>query len=105
MPGNKGPKAPDNNVDAQIPPWMMNMRPTTIPAFGPGQQQMLANQLAMGGFGTPKANMGWLDKIYDPATVMSQGPLPKTPLTPLTPTPKPTDKKPTVTRRTNYYSR
>lgn len=90
--GSKGAKAPDNNVNAQIPPWMMNMQPQTLPAFGPGQQQMLASQLAMGGFGNPKSNMAWLDQVYDPATVMSQGPLPKTPVTP-PPKPKPTDKK------------
>lgn len=92
--GSKGAKAPDNNVNAQIPPWMMNMQPSTIPAFGPGQQQMLAAQLAQGGFGNTKANMGWLNQIYDPATVMSQGPLPKTPVLPTTKTT--TDKKPTT---------
>lgn len=103
MPGNGGKSQQvNNNVDAQIPPWMMNMRPTTIPAFGPGQQQMLAAQLAQGGFGSIPANMKWLDAIYDPATTYRQAPLPKTPLTP---TPKPTDKKPTTTTRTNYYSR
>lgn len=92
--GGKGAKAPDNNVTAQIPPWMMNMAPQTMPAFGPGQQQMLANQLAMGGFGTSPANMKLLDQVYDPVTVMSQGPLPKTPTVPTTKTP--TDKKPTT---------
>ena len=89
MPGNKDPKAPDNNVDAVMPPWMMNMQPTTIPAFGPGQQQTLANQLAMGGFGTAPANMKWLNQIYSPATTYRQAPPPKVPVTP---TPKPTDK-------------
>ena len=93
MPGNDKGEQVNNNVDAVIPPWMANMRPTTIPAFAPGQQQMLANQLAMGGFGTAPANMKYLNQIYSPATTYTQAPPPKVPLTP---TPKPTDKKPTT---------
>lgn len=93
MPGNDKGEQVNNNVDAVIPPWMANMRPTTIPAFGPGQQQMLANQLAMGGFGTAPANMKYLNQIYSPATTYTTAPPPKVPLTP---TPKPTDKKPTT---------
>lgn len=93
MPGNHDKDQQVNNdVTGQIPPWMMNMQPQTLPAFGPGQQQMLASQLAQGGFGTAPANMKWLNQIYSPATVMSQGPLPKTPVAP-PPKPKPTDRK------------
>lgn len=103
MPGSrdKGQQI-NNNIDAVFPPWLANTRPTTIPAFGPGQEQMLAKQLAQGGFGTPTANMGWLNQIYSPATTYTDGPLPKLPVGP---PPKPTDKPKTPTKRTNFYSR
>lgn len=48
------------------PDWLNKLGQITLPQAGPGQLQMLASQLAQGGFGNPQANYQWLDNAYDP---------------------------------------
>lgn len=75
--GSKGAKAPDNNIASIQPPWMAGTAPATMPAFAPGQQQALASQLAMGGFGSPAANLAYLGSIYSPAQTFRPAPASK----------------------------
>jgi hypothetical protein len=58
------------NITAKTPPWLQGTGDLTIPQAPPGQLQALASQLAQGGFGTPSANYGYLDTIYDPVNTL-----------------------------------
>jgi hypothetical protein len=58
----------------QPPPWADMWQNKTVPAFQPGAQEELSNQLAFGGFGTPQANSEWLGNIYKPAASFNYGP-------------------------------
>lgn len=81
------------NIAASVPPWLKNAAPMTI-SDAPNQMNMLASDMAMGGFGTPAANVKWMDQFYNPAQSMKFGsaaapkPAPK-------PVVKPTGGKPT----------
>lgn len=78
------------NITAQTPPWLQGGGSMTMPQAGPGQLAMLGQQLAAGGFGTPKTNSGWLDTIYDPVVMQDYRgakPKPRTTTNNTTPTP------------------
>ncbi len=79
---------------AITPPWLQNAKPMTLPQGAPGQLSGLARDLAGGGFGTQKANMSYLDKIYNPVQSMQFGSS-----APAAPAPKPAQ-KPTTTAPT-----
>jgi hypothetical protein len=59
----------DNSLPSYEPDWMKMLGSLLIPQAPPGQLQMLSRNLADGGFGTPKTNMSYLDKVYDPVQV------------------------------------
>lgn len=74
-----GGKSKDQQIDpnqqdikAITPPWLKNAAPLTI-NDAPGQMNMLANDLAMGGFGNQAANLKWMDQFYNPAQSMKFG--------------------------------
>lgn len=103
MPGGKdtGQEPPNNDITATVPPWMVNTSPATVPAFGPGQGIMLANDLAAGGFGNPTANLGWLNQIYQPAQTTNFRAPPK----PLSPPPAPPPVAPVLKKPTTRTDR
>lgn len=59
----------NNSLPSYEPDWMKTLGSLLIPQAPPGQLQMLSQNLAAGGFGTPKTNMQYLDKVYDPVEV------------------------------------
>ncbi len=75
---NKTPQLPQD-PPAITPPWLQNARPTTLPQGAPGQLEGLARDLAGGGFGTQKADMSYLDQIYNPSQSMQFGAPPAKP--------------------------
>jgi len=84
----------DNNDDAQTaaavlnpeikavtPPWLANTSKAMLPQGMPNQLNMLAANLAAGGFGTQPQNMTWLDQVYDPVEVTKFNQAPVKPVT------------------------
>lgn len=71
MPGGDDPMQmkPDNTIAEYTPPWLKNVGSMTVPQSMPNQLNMLAHNLADGGFGTPFTNLQAMDQIYDPVQV------------------------------------
>jgi hypothetical protein len=61
------------------PPWLAGAKPLVLPQAAPGQLQALARQLAQGGYGTAKANLGWMGQYYDPVHTLRLAAPPKIP--------------------------
>lgn len=70
------------NITPATPPWLTGTKPLVLPQAAPGQLQALARQLAQGGFGTPKANLAWMDQYYDAVHSLKLAPPPKIPAKP-----------------------
>jgi len=88
MPDSSSPQAPTTSQDIKgtIPAYLRNATPAQIPAFMPGQLDMLSKQLSAGFGASPKAFVDYLSKIYQPANTMNFG---AQPIAPKTPAPKP----------------
>jgi hypothetical protein len=67
------------NITPATPPWLAGAKPLVLPQAAPGQLAALASQLAQGGYGTTKANLAWMDQVYDPVYAMKLGAPPKIP--------------------------
>jgi hypothetical protein len=71
-----------NNIAPVTPPWLVGAQPLVLPQAAPGQLQALAAQFAQGGYGSPKANLAWMDRFYDPVNTQRLAPPPKIPVNP-----------------------
>ena len=87
MPDSSSPQAPTTSQDIKgvIPAYLKNATPAQIPAFMPGQLDMLSKQLSAGFGASPKAFVDYMSKIYQPANTMNFG---AQPIAPKTPAPK-----------------
>ena len=79
----------------------------TQPAFMGDNQNMLAQQLAAGGYGNMPDIMAMLTQTFTPMQVLDTRPIPPASPTPATPTPAPalTTPTPRPTRPSGGYSR
>ena len=85
------------NIQAQVPPWMKNVSPMTMPQAMPGQLEAIAAQLAQGFAGPDRKRIATaqgnylkdLNNTYDPVQSMKFGTTPVKPTTPAKPTTTP----------------
>jgi hypothetical protein len=92
MSGGGKTKPIDNTIKAIPVPYLAGSQPLMLPQGHPGQLEGLARDMAAGGFGTPAADIKWLDQVYDPAETLQFGLPPVKPKTPTTVTKKPDEK-------------